>query len=92
MLEIQMDSQKFEFSSIEELARFLGKRSDIDPKITIKVIYRGEDGEETFMSISVDLSHQDIITAFNAALTRIGNKLKNLPKNGFVEDRKTFNA
>ena len=81
---------KQSLSSLDAIQAYVDSQPGIDPHIQVVMMETGKNG--TFMSVSMDLTYQQVPQAFLAAQVRIENKLKNLPKNGFIEEKSHFFA
>ena len=91
MYELRMiDRPSQSFPSLEAMQAYVESQPGIDPHIQVVMTEQGK--QETFMSVSIDLTYQKIPQAFQAAQVRIENRLKQLPKHGFVEEITTFSA
>jgi hypothetical protein len=84
------DQPEQSFSSLDAIQAYVDSQPGIDPKIKVVMTETGE--IDTFMSVSIDLTYQQVPQAFQAAQVRIENRLKQLPKSGFVEEIATFSA
>ena len=78
------------FASLDAIQAYVDSQPGIDPHIQVVMTEQGK--QEMFMSVSIDLTYQKIPQAFQAAQVRIENRLKQLPKHGFVEEIATFSV
>ena len=78
------------FSSLDAIQTYVDSQPGIDPHIQVVMTETGK--SDTFMSVSINLTYQQVPQAFQAAQVRIENRLKTLPKHGFVEEIATFSA
>ena len=91
MYELRMiDRSPQSFASLDAIQAYVDNHPDIDPHINVVMIETGE--SDIFMSVSIDLAYQQVPQAFQSAQMRIENRLKQLPKHGFVEEIATFSA
>lgn len=82
------DQPEQSFSSLDAIQAYVDSQPGIDPHIQVVMTETGK--SDTFMSVSIDLTYQQVPQAFQAAQARIENRLKQSPKNGFMMEHGIF--
>ena len=84
------DQPEQSFFSLDAIQAYVDSQPGIDSKIKVVMTEAGEN--DTFMSVNIDLTYQQVPQAFQAAQVRIENRIKQSPKNGFMMELGVFSA